>query len=295
MGTPRTARPLAAIALGVLAASALAACGGEEEAELSGTEAACREYRDAVTAVRFSASPADQASDFAAAAEAAAGAADAASEEELGDAFDDYAATAEELASAYEDAAAALEDGDDAAFNGALDLAEPADDALDGLARDAGLESCALGEVGPDQQGVSQSGFPAMAVPAAATPIPPTENTVSYGLGDLVGSLRLVRLDEIDTGTVAPAEAAELFEAQVGGEFASLEEVGESGSELVPMLEFAYEFETGGETVPGIAHVFSGQGHLFALDCSAAEAGEPPEQLIEACDAAVESLGFLIF
>ena len=42
-----------------------------------------------------------------------------------------------------------------------------------------------------------------MAVPAAATPIPPTENTVSYGLGDLVGSLRLVRLDKIDTGTVA--------------------------------------------------------------------------------------------
>lgn len=128
------------------------------------------------------------------------------------------------------------------------------------LAGDGGLEGCALGKVAEGEDGYSQSGFPAVA------------------------------------GTVSAADSAAAFESALGDEFASIEVVGESGNDLVPMTEYRYEFEVEGGRVPGIAHVFSGQGMIWALDCAGLEPAEAVSSDLAAdCDRAVETLGFLMF
>lgn len=287
-----------AVALGSVAL-ALVACGeGDEEETTTETSAAaelCRDYRLAVAAVRSDGTAAEQSADFTAAADAARAAREGTAPEDLTTGGEQYLAALDEIAGAYDGAAEASEQEDQDAYFAALDVAEPADDAIDGLAGDGGLEGCALGEVGDDEQGVSQSGFPALAVPADAVPVPPQGNTATYSLPD--AAIRIIDVGPADAGTVPPADSAAAFERALGAEFASLERAGESGNDLVPMTEFRYEFDLGeGDTVPGIAHVFSGQGKIWALDCAGSDpAAELSPELEADCGRAVETLGFLMF
>lgn len=296
MDRPASARALCA-SLAVVGLLGLSACGSDDPApppETSAAEDLCRDYRDAVTEVRTKGLPADKTEDFAALAAATDAAIAGTDPEDLTTGGDDYLATLETLAEAYRQASEASERESKDDYFAALDVAEPADDMLDGLAGDGGLASCALGEVESDEQGVSQSGYPALALPADATPVPPGENTVTYSLPE--GSIRLIDVQSLpEGGTVPPEEAATAFEETFSETFSSLEPVGDSGNELVPMTEYSYEFEDGSEIVPGITHVFSGQGELWALDCSSGESGEIPDTVQAACDRAVETLGFLIF
>lgn len=297
MSSPRAA--IGFLLASLAAAIGLAACGGDGEststAATSPAEQLCRDYRLAVTAVRVNGSPEEKSADLAAAADAARAALEDTSAEDLSTGGEDYLQTLDELASAYDAAATALTEGSKADYFAGLDRAEPADDALDGLAGDAGFASCALGEVAADEQGVSQSGFPALAVPADAVPVPPQGNTITYTLP--AGAIRLIDIGPAAAGTVDPAESAASFEQDLGGEFEQLDQVGESGNELVPTTEFHYAYDNGGSgTVPGIAHVFSGQGEIWALDCAGSEpATEVTPELQTACERAVETLGFLIF
>ena len=276
----------------------LAACGdGSDESTtaVAPAELLCRDYRLAITAVRSDGSPEEQSADFAAAADAARAAREGTTAEDLSTGGEDYLTTLDELSSAYDQAAAASSERDRADYFAALDRAEPADDALDGLAGAGGLDSCALGEVEGDEQGVSQSGFPALAVPADAVPVPPRGNTISYTLP--AGAIRLIDIGPAAAGVVDPAESAASFERDLGGEFVDLAQVGESGNDLVPMTEYRYAYDAGGSgTIPGITHVFSGQGKTWALDCSGSQpASEVAPELQAACDRAVATLGFLMF
>jgi len=277
----------------------LPACDDDETTTTAAppAEELCLDFRNAVTALRFGADGADGAADFTAAADAAGAAAEGTAPEDLSTGGQDYIDRLGVLTLALEDAAAAKEEGDDEAFNRALDVAEPTDDIVDGLAADGGLSGCVLGAVAEDEQGISQSGFPALAVPGDSPPTPPEGNeAIIFPLAD--GTvIRLLTLGSIDTGTVPVEDAAAEFESGFGAEFATLEQVGDSGNQLVPMLEYSYAFDSGENgAMPGIAHVFSGQGRIWALDCGATseEEGITPE-LQTACDRAVETLGFLMF
>lgn len=289
---------IATLASLLLAAVSLAACGGSEDestTDIAGAEELCRDYRLAVSALRLDGTPEEQSADFEAAAAAARAAQEGTSPEDLSTNGEDYLATLDELASALDRAAAASADSNKSDYFAALDIAEPADDALDGLAGAGGLEGCALGEVAADEQGVSQSGFPALAVPGDAVPVPPQGNTITYTLPE--GAIRLIEIAPAEAGTVSPADSAAVFESQLGDEFAQLDQVGEAGNDLVPTTEYAYEFEVGGTgTVPGIAHIFSGQGKVWALDCAGSRpVSEVDPDLASACERAVETLGFLVF
>lgn len=140
---------------------------------------------------------------------------------------------------------------------------------------------------------MSQSGFPALAVPGVATPVPPQGNVISYSLPN--AQMRVIGVETIDEGTIPVEEAASRFEDRFSDTFRSLNRVGDAGNQLVPMIEYTYEFNTDAGPVPGIAHVFSGQGKVWALDCNSAETGEIPPDLQTACDRAVETIGFLMF
>lgn len=274
----------------------LSACGGGDDPEpvpeTSAAEELCRDYRIAVGEIRVNAADDDKSADFAAVAEAAEAAIAGTSAEDLSTGGEDYLSTMETLAEAAGMAADALASEDQDGYFAALDVAEPADDTIDGLAGDGGLETCALGQVAAGEGGFSQSGYPALALPGDATPVPPGENTVTYTLPE--GQIRLIDVTELPAGTVPTEESAAAFEEQFADTFSSLEPVGDSGNQLVPMTEYSYEIENGPELVGGIAHVFSGQGELWALDCSSAAPGEVSEDVRAACDRAVETLGFLI-
>jgi hypothetical protein len=289
----------------LLAVSPVACGGGDDDGDGDGAESRaaqlCRDYRDAVTEVRFDGSEDQLEADFRAAAAAARAAAEGTSEQDLSVRAEDYLTALERLATAYDDAAEATAARDREGYNAALDVAEPTDDAFNGLAEAEGFESCALAAPAADEGGVSQSGFPAMAVPERAFPgTPPTggdgvEQVVSYPLDD-AELLRLVRGPKLETGTVPLDEAAELFEGEFGEGFSSLEAAGDSGNELVEMRRYDYEQEEEeGSTITGTAHVFSGQGNVWALDCSTDDPAGPSPELEQACERAVATLGFLMF
>lgn len=282
------AAPLAAVAI------SLAACGGGEEdgppenptanPEVLG---ACLEYRDAVAAVRFDATPEDQAADFEAASEAAGTARDATSEDDLTEGGEDYIGRMDDLSDAYADAAEALSADDQEAFSQVLDFAEPADDEVNGIAARGGLGDCALPVPEDGEQGVSQSGFPAFVLPEDAVPQPPDEGFAAYELSDDQAIL-VERGPVVETGVVPLEEAASRFDDEVA-EMRGAEPVGDAGPELVPMRE--YTFDDG--SAQGRLFVFSGQGYLWILQCANRSGADPVDEAV--CDRAVESAGFLMF
>lgn len=286
---------------------ALAGCGGDDgggdsnggggrgsEGERGGAaaaEALCGEYRKAVAAVRFQGTDPEQAADFTAAAKAARAAQSGTKPGDLTRLGPEYLRSLATVAGAYERAASAKAKRDSNAFNRALDVGEPADDNVDGIARRGGLERCALGAVGAGEAGVSQSGFPALAVPKAAFgKVPPsTDNRLAAYPLDREEALLLQRGPKLPTGSVSADEAARRFEA-VGSSLAP-KQVGPSGNKLVAMRKFAYKSSQGA----GTAHAFSGQGNLWLLFCQSRRSGGPSPQLERACDRAVATLGFLMF
>jgi hypothetical protein len=200
------------------------------------------------------------------------------------------------LVEAYEDAADASRTGNDEALNRALDVAEPADDEFNGIVARNGLTACALPLGEPGDEGVSQSGFPAMFVPEEAfLGSPPSEDgelgQIVYPIGD-DAALVLYRGPAIDTGTVSVDEAAEYLEADppfghVLGDSAA------AGNRLVDMRR--YDFTNDRHQVSGDLYASSGQGHVYVLECSSRPASDAEAELEAACQRAVETLGFLMF
>jgi hypothetical protein len=95
--------------------------------------------------------------------------------------------------------------------------------------------------------------------------------------------------ESLSTGTVPVERAAEVFEREF--RVPSLEAAGNSGNHLVPMR--AYRYRVGNEQ--GTAHVFSGQGRVWALICLSKRSGGPSDELEHACERAVDTIGFLMF
>lgn len=300
----------------VLASVALAACGGEDErgkpqeppgggadepgkpqgppgggASKAAAERLCQAYRTAVTDIRSSGLPRDQAADFRAAARAARAARRKA--RGLGSGGADYTRLLDVVARAYNVAASARERGDSEGFSRALDTGEPADEALDTAADRAGLSACSLDEPHPGQESrVSQSGFPALLVPKGPR-VPPDRNNrrQAYPL-DPRGEEAIVleRGPRLATGRIPAAEAAKRF-TDSGPSAQSLRPAGSAGDQQVPMRRFRYDDPRG----RGSIDVFSGQGHIWILACSSRRPSGPSPTLRRACDRAATGAGFLMF